>query len=404
MNISVKLAVLVCIALVTACGSRTEGGTAGNTELNLDIVNPGGTSGELGFSVDRVDYRITCAGNPGAAIPPAQYIGSPPDYTPCDADADCRLGALCVTTADAAAIAAPSAGLCAIPTSYDDSVDITGQFEIVDNRTPPVWQAVMDLPPGDCQVALTVSDTNGEIVCSGSEVDLIVEDAALPTKYDIVLICSLSVDLTDGMADIDGEFLFVTGNLCPKIYTLNAISSTVPITAIPPISEIQFRAKDPDDGCGNNCDPQICTGANPPVCTPSAYNPNDVRCIPGFGGGLTCGDTFPSPLCPLCDPVVLGLGPADPNPCCVGGDFTGIGGPIVPAADGRFAPSWPSRPPHPAYRVVPSSARSPVTHRWVRSFRSTSPMRSTTAQTSTSRASTSTTSAIRPSPAMSPWS
>ncbi len=333
-----RLIVLTCMGLAVACTSGTEG-TVGNTELNLDIVNPGGTSGELGFSVDRVDYRITCAGNPGAAIAPTQYIGSPPDFTPCNADADCPLGALCSTTADAAAIGAPSAGLCAIPTAYDDSVDITGQFEIVDDRTPPVWQAVMDLPPGDCTVSLTVSNPDGEVVCSGSEVDLIVEDdgGGLPTKYDIVLICSLSVDLPDGMADIDGEFLFVTGNLCPKTYTLNAIPSTVDILASPPISEIQFRAKDPDDSCGSNCDPQLCTGANPPVCTPSDYNPADARCLAAAGGGLTCAENTPGGLafCPLCDPLNPLFGLAGTlNPCCQGFDYTAFGGPNIPGADG----------------------------------------------------------------------
>ncbi|HSN70549.1 MAG TPA: hypothetical protein VLT59_03530, partial [Steroidobacteraceae bacterium] len=68
-----RLIVLACMGLAVACTSGTDGGTAGNTELNLDIVNPGGTSGELGFSIDRVDYRITCAGNPPGTypIPPA---------------------------------------------------------------------------------------------------------------------------------------------------------------------------------------------------------------------------------------------------------------------------------------------------------------------------------------------
>ncbi len=334
MKISIRLTELVSTALAVACSSGTEGGPAGNTELNLDIVNPGGTSGELGFTVDRVDYRITCDGNPGAAIAPSQYVGSAPDYTPCNADADCALEAVCVTTADAAAIGAPSAGLCAIPTSYDDSVDITGQFEILDDRTPPVWQAVMDLPPGDCTVSLTVSNPDGEIVCSGSELDLIVEDGL--TKYDIVLICSLSVDLPDGMADIDGEFLFVTGNLCPKTYLLNSLQNSSDVLL--GRAEIQFRAKDPDDGCGSNCDPQICTGANPPVCTPSDYNPADARCLAAAGGGLTCAENTPGGLafCPLCDPTnpLFGIAPGDLNPCCQGFDYTGVGGPNVPGADG----------------------------------------------------------------------
>ncbi|HSN81415.1 MAG TPA: PKD domain-containing protein, partial [Polyangiales bacterium] len=48
--------------------------------------------------------------------------------------------------------------------------------------------------------------------------------------------------------------------------------------------EIQYRAKDPDNTCGSNCDPQSCTTDNPPVCTPYPSNINDPFCNPAFGG------------------------------------------------------------------------------------------------------------------------
>jgi len=101
-----KLIALACMGLAVACTSGTDGGTAGNTEINLSIVNPGvglvNTSEELGFATDRVDYRITCAGNdPGTyPIPPSSTGG---DYI------------------------------------YDDSADFSGSFEIIDTRVPPVW-------------------------------------------------------------------------------------------------------------------------------------------------------------------------------------------------------------------------------------------------------------------------
>ena len=38
----------LALALAAACTSGTDSGT-GNTEINLDIRNPGATSGELGF-------------------------------------------------------------------------------------------------------------------------------------------------------------------------------------------------------------------------------------------------------------------------------------------------------------------------------------------------------------------
>ena len=167
--------------------------------------------------------------------------------------------------------------------NYDDSVDISGAFETVDTRDPPVWQAVMDLPPGDCTITLSVYEDD-ELVCVGSQTLVINEDAT--TKYDIVLVCSLSIDTPDGMADIDGSFEFITGNLCPKLYILNAISSvTVGGPSNPYLqTEIQYRAKDPDNSCGNNCDPQSCTSDNPPVCTPYPSNSNDPNCNPLAGG------------------------------------------------------------------------------------------------------------------------
>ncbi len=243
-----KLIALACMGLAVACTSTGTDGSTGNTQLNLDIVNPGSTSGELGFSIDRVDYRITCAGNPAGTypIPAADTTGT--DY------------------------------------AYNDSVDISGAFEVIDTNVPPVWQAVMDLPPGDCTVTLSVYYQD-EVVCVGSQTLAIAEDAT--TKYDIVLVCSLSIDTPDGMADIDGTFTFITGNLCPKLYVLNAIPSNIDIATVPPTTEVQYRAKDPDNTCGNNCDPQSCTTDNPPVCTPAPYNPNDPLCNPAAGGDPT---------------------------------------------------------------------------------------------------------------------
>jgi len=247
-KILVRHIALALVALIVACGtSGTESGPVGNTELNLDIVSPGGTSGELGFSIDRVDYRITCAGSP------------PGTYPIPDADTSGTLY------------------------NYDDSVDISGAFEVVDTRVPPVWQAVMDLPPGDCTITLSVYEGD-EVVCVGSQTLVILEDGT--TKYDIVLVCSLSVDLPDGMADVDGTFEFITGNVCPKLYTLNAIPTVSVASASNPFpqNEIQYRAKDPDNSCGSNCDPQSCTSDNPPVCTPYPSNINDPNCNPALGG------------------------------------------------------------------------------------------------------------------------
>ena len=61
---------LLCIALAVGCADGQSAVVP--TEVNLDIVHPN-SSPELGFTIDRVDYRVTCAGNaPGDfPIPPA---------------------------------------------------------------------------------------------------------------------------------------------------------------------------------------------------------------------------------------------------------------------------------------------------------------------------------------------
>jgi hypothetical protein len=366
------------MGLAVACTSGTDGGTAGNTELNLDIVNPGcpetcsgtglvcdtnadcpsgetcngATSCDLGFSVDRVDYRITCAGNPNAD----PTVGTPPyPIPPSDTNGSAY--------------------------TYDDSVDISGAFETVDTRVPPVWQAVEDLPPGPCTVTLSVWDGN-EVVCIGSQTLQINEDET--TKYDIVLVCSLSIDSPDGRADVDGTFEFITGNLCPKVYTLNGIPSgnaTTPIPVQPggpyvgqAVTEIQYRAADPDKTCGDNCDPQNCNFENPPVCTPAVYNPNDPLCnplVPGGdpnsaeclagGAGLVCtiaaiplssgvpGGTFISPndlVTPVGPVLPVNLDTASGIPGII---LPGLGGPVTTSS----APTVPATGPVPGVNYNP---------------------------------------------------
>lgn len=329
MKISVNALALSCLLAASACNGGAEPGPTGNTELNLEIVNPGGDTG-AGFSIDRVDYRITCAGSPPGTydIPPADTSGT--DY------------------------------------AYDDSVDISGAFETVDTRDPPVWQAVMDLPPGNCTITLSVYEDD-ELVCVGSQTLAINEDAT--TKYDIVLVCSLSIDTPDGMADVDGTFEFITGNICPKLHVLNAIPSLARDTGTGFIeTEIQYRAKDPDNTCGNNCDPQSCTGDNPPVCTAYPSNINDPACNPALGGnptsagclagdhaGLVCtlaafpaatpgvpGGTFISPqdgVTPVGPVLPVNLNTASGVPGIV---LSGLGGPA-----GSNAANSPAYPPLP---------------------------------------------------------
>jgi len=258
---------LLCVVLLAGCsGESGPSGAIGTAEVNLDIVHPNSDSSAEGFNVDRVDYRITCAGTvPGSLpIPPADTTGANYDY--------------------------------------DDSVDMSGAFEIVDTGTPPVWQAVMDLPPGDCTMTLTVWDGD-EIACIGYETLTIVEDTQ--TKYDITLVCTLSVDFPDGDLGVDGTLDFIDGNYCPRLIWLGA-DPTVLGPVLPAVTNIQTYSFDPDNQCGENCDPQICDASvNPPVCT-AAPDPGLISTFFAPSGAGTFGDPNAFDTTYTCDPLFPG--------------------------------------------------------------------------------------------------
>jgi hypothetical protein len=267
--------VLLGLVLFAACaGDGGSAGAIGSAEVNLQIVHPSSGVAWEGFPVDRVDYRITCPGSfPGSvAIPPADTSGT--IY------------------------------------GYDDSVDMSGVFEIIDTQTPPVWQATMDLPPGLCTMTLSVWDGD-EITCLGTQTMTILEGTAV--KYDITLVCSLSVDTPEGSLNIDSSLTFNDGNYCPMLIWIGADPTTFgPMDG--PITNLEMYAFDPDTSCGLNCDPQTCDNSmNPPVCTPAA----DPGMISTFfttrGGGVgTFGDVNASQTTYICSPLYPG-----PTDLCV---------------------------------------------------------------------------------------
>ena len=108
-NPFIRMAVLSCIALSAACaGDAPQGDLSGNTEVNLVISDPTTAPEELLLLIDFVSYRITC----------------------------------------------PDSGLTP---SYDDSVDLAGNFEVdATLRIPPVWEMVTDLPLSDLSDAAFV--------------------------------------------------------------------------------------------------------------------------------------------------------------------------------------------------------------------------------------------------------
>ncbi|MFW2387833.1 MAG: hypothetical protein ACN4G0_05830, partial [Polyangiales bacterium] len=150
--------VLVCIGSLAACTSG-EGGTTGNTELNVIVPNgyDAGSSAPALIDIQDVEYTVDCAGNDDVFLDSAD--------------------------------------------SFADEVTLNGNLEVQDDRTnaaaiygdpaidgqAEIWQGFMDLPPGPCTIELRARDDDGEVICTAQEPFNIAADST--TKVNIVLIC-----------------------------------------------------------------------------------------------------------------------------------------------------------------------------------------------------------------------
>ena len=238
--------VLACIGSLAACTSG-EGGTAGNTEVNVVVPNgyDAGSSAPALIDIQDVEYTVDCAGNNDTFL---DNNASFPDEVTLNGNLEVQDG-----RTNAAAI-------------YGDPA-IDGQAEI--------WQGFMDLPPGPCTIELRARDNDGEVICTAQEPFNIAADST--TKVNIVLICDISFQAPVGMLDLDGTFSFNVGNFCPDLFILNCIDS-LPQEAVvlpppnPPIAGTgcQVRFRDGDSTCGAGCDPQTCVpnGTAGLTCTP----------------------------------------------------------------------------------------------------------------------------------------
>jgi len=255
---------LCCVAFGAACdsGSPATADPSGNTEVSLLISDPAAAPEEFGALIDFVSYRITC---PGSTLTP-----------------------------------------------YDDSVDITGNFEANTTANPAVWTLVTDLPLSLCTITLWVF-YDAEVICSGSEVMPIIanSDPLAPNKVNIVLECSLSVNPPSGDGEIDGTFNLVHGNYCPQLNWLGALPIVV-APAVPAVTTIQTSSFDLDNACGQNCDPQTCNFTlNPPVCTPGP-DIGLISTLSAPAGNGTFGDVNALNTTYACDPLSPG-----PTEICV---------------------------------------------------------------------------------------
>ncbi len=254
--------VLACIGSLAACTSG-EGGTAGNTEVNVVVPNgyDAGSSAPALIDIQDVEYTVDCAGNNDTFL---DNNASFPDEVTLNGNLEVQDG-----RTNAAAI-------------YGDPA-IDGQAEI--------WQGFMDLPPGPCTIELRARDDDGEVICTAQEPFIIAADST--TKVNIVLICDISFQAPVGMLDVDGTFSFNVGNFCPDLFILNCLDSAPAEAQVlpppnPPLAgtQCQTRFRDGDSTCGAGCDPQTCVpnGTSGLTCTPGPD--------PGVSTTVTCTDAF----------------------------------------------------------------------------------------------------------------
>jgi hypothetical protein len=246
------------MSALAACTSG-EGGTAGNTELNVIVPNNESSPGvPAPIDIQTVEYTINCLGNSDTFL---------------DNNA-----------------------------SFPDEVTINGNLEVVDGRTDPqgpippefgtprpgdgaeVWQGFMDLPPGPCTVQLRARDGDGEVICTATEPFTITADTT--AKVNLVLYCDVSFQAPVGMLDVDATFSFNVGNFCPDLFVLNVMDSApaANLIYVPPLdatlplalTSLEVRARDGDSTCGNSCDPQTCS-----------VTPEGLTCTPGPDPGVS---------------------------------------------------------------------------------------------------------------------
>ena len=251
--------VLACIGTLAGCTSG-EGGTAGNTELNVIIPNKSAISRQprrypqpAAFDIEVVEYTIAC--NDGNT--PGPFL-------------------------DNAA-------------TFDDDVTISGVLEVLDTASPGVstqdfgpdltdvyiWQDFMDLPPTNgCTVQLRARDADGEVICTSTVNFDIAADTT--TKVNVLMYCGISFQAPVGMLDLDGDFSFNVANFCPDLFVLNCVDPDLEELLVVPglgafvYSGCQVRFRDGDSQCGDSCDPQTCADD---AGRPRLHTGSGPRCV-----------------------------------------------------------------------------------------------------------------------------
>jgi hypothetical protein len=127
----------------------------------------------------------------------------------------------------------------------EDGSTFSDEFEVVDDRDPPIWETFVGLPAGqNCEITLTAFDTAGNPICTGSTSVFILQ--AQTVKADITLECPTTGEVGTGTVNIDGRFEDIVVDICPIIHILNAIPRVM--TELPGESSLRVQATDPDAG------------------------------------------------------------------------------------------------------------------------------------------------------------
>ena len=225
--------------------------------------------------------------------------------------------------------------------SCDDGFTLSGELNVVDDRDPPVFATIMALPPGDCSITLTAFDDQGATLCEGSKDFTVLANETV--SVDVVLVCTGDGEELLGNAEINGTFVFVDGNACPRLHFFNAVPINVPAEGSTATVLVSDREGDPirtlmtaTNGsfanpdaqsttytCGNATGNQTLTvtvGNREPECTQSKSF--DVTC-PGTNpcDGVVCDDTGNECTTAECNPAtgVCEESDLDGNMCTAGG-------------------------------------------------------------------------------------
>ena len=102
--------------------------------------------------------------------------------------------------------------------SGSDFSDIVGTLPVVDNRQPPVWALITNIPAGTNRtITLRAYDPSGNVICEGSATVDVIEDQTV--KVTIQLDCGTTPEDHRGDVEVDGDFNVISQNLCPVLHS-----------------------------------------------------------------------------------------------------------------------------------------------------------------------------------------